>query len=555
MGSWHTNQVIYQIYPKSFQDSNNDGIGDLRGIIERIPYLKSLGVTTIWLNPIYVSPQVDNGYDVSNYYTIDDKLGSMADMEVLIQRLHEQGMYLIMDFVMNHTSDQHPWFKDAVQNPKGLYRDYYLWANSKDGGYPNNWGSFFGGSVWSRDPGKTKQYYFHLFDSHMPDLNWNNPEVRNSMLEIAKYWVNKGIDGLRLDAFIHIDKADFDQNVPNGSDEPVVAEEFYAHLPKVQPYLKQFCSQLRAIKPDLFIIGEAASASPELLAEYSRPTNGECDAVITFRSLVDKIPQPDSELPLTYQPKQLDVEGMKQQLATIEAKLAGISLPVLYWSNHDMARLASRYASKCYRLQSLKCLATMLYLQRGIPIIYYGEEIGMDNLKLDQPIDFNDLTVTDFYGKAMQQGYTHSEVMQMLNQTHKIPARGSMRWNQQQNNAGFSEHTPWLSGETHFVDVATEEDDADSLLNFYRSLIKIKRTELFTSGTEIIKNTPQGIYQFVRRLGKSAVVVTCNLTDQSIEIPMIKNTSTRFAEGKIRMLEDAVSYGPWAFTIKDILED
>lgn len=555
MESWHANQVIYQIYPKSFQDSNEDGVGDIQGIIQRIPYLKSLGITTIWLNPIYVSPQVDNGYDVSNYYAIDETLGSMADVDLLIKRLHIEGMHLIMDFVMNHTSDQHPWFKDAIQHPHGLYRDYYLWANAKGDGYPNNWGSFFGGSVWSIDPGTTDQYYFHLFDRHMPDLNWHNPEVRNSMLEIAKYWIEKGIDGLRLDAFIHIEKANFNQDVPNDSNKPVIAEEFYAHLPRVQTYLKQFCAQLRAIKPDIFILGEAASASPELLMEYSRPVNGECDAVITFKSLVDKVENPDIKLPTTFQLKQLDIEGMKRQLAAIETKLADVSLPVLYWSNHDMARLASRYASKCYRLQSLKCLATMLYLQRGIPIIYYGEEIGMQNLSQEQPTEFCDQTVIEFYKQALKQGYSHDDTMRMLNHTHKIPARGGMQWDLQQTNAGFSEHVPWLDGTTIAVDVATEQTDPHSLLSYYRTLIKLKKTELFTDGIEIIENTTKGVFQFTRQLGRSVAVVTCNLTDQSLDIPQIPAAHLQMVEGEVQPSGDMMTYGPWAFTIKHVLEE
>ncbi|WP_249646325.1 alpha-glucosidase [Lactiplantibacillus plantarum] len=555
MESWHANQVIYQIYPKSFQDSNEDGVGDIQGIIQRIPYLKSLGITTIWLNPIYVSPQVDNGYDVSNYYAIDETLGSMADVDLLIKRLHIEGMHLIMDFVMNHTSDQHPWFKDAIQHPHGLYRDYYLWANAKGDGYPNNWGSFFGGSVWSIDPGTTDQYYFHLFDRHMPDLNWHNPEVRNSMLEIAKYWIEKGIDGLRLDAFIHIEKANFNQDVPNDSNKPVIAEEFYAHLPRVQTYLKQFCAQLRAIKPDIFILGEAASASPELLMEYSRPVNGECDAVITFKSLVDKVENPDIKLPTTFQLKQLDIEGMKRQLAAIETKLADVSLPVLYWSNHDMARLASRYASKCYRLQSLKCLATMLYLQRGIPIIYYGEEIGMQNLSQEQPTDFCDQTVIEFYKQALKQGYSHDDTMRMLNHTHKIPARGGMQWDLQQTNAGFSEHVPWLDGTTIAVDVATEQTDPHSLLSYYRTLIKLKKTELFTDGIEIIENTTKDVFQFTRQLGRSVAVVTCNLTDQSLDIPQIPAAHLQMVEGEVQPSGDMMTYGPWAFTIKHVLEE
>ncbi|MFC6182405.1 alpha-glucosidase [Lactiplantibacillus daowaiensis] len=550
MGKWYDQQVIYQIYPKSFQDTNDDGIGDLRGVIQRIPYLKKLGITTVWLNPIYVSPQVDNGYDVSNYYAIDQSLGTMQDVEDLIAALHQNGMYLLLDFVMNHTSDQHPWFQDAIEHPQGLYRDYYLWADGpKPGKLPNNWGSFFGGSVWEADPGATDQYYFHLFDRHMPDLNWRNPEVRHSVLEIAKFWVDKGIDGLRLDAFIHIDKANFKQNVPNNSDQPTVAEEFYAHLPNVQPYLSKFCGALRQYKPDLFIIGEAASASPELLIDYSRPENNECNAVITFRSLVDRQDQLDAQLPAAFQPKALDVEGMKRQLTTIQTKLAGVSLPVLYWSNHDMARLATRYASKQYHDRSLKCLATMLYLQRGLPIIYYGEELGMENLNFTDLAPFNDRTVKPFYDQAIAAGYPKAQALAMLNATHKMAARGPMQWAENQPQAGFSSVTPWLAGPTTSTAVTSEQADPTSLLNFYRKLLKLKQTALFTQGDEVIQATPAGIFQYTRTLGKVTATVTCNLTDQAITMTNPTATAVQLLEGSVTHAGDQATYQPWSLTV------
>lgn len=556
MPKWYDQQVIYQIYPKSFQDTNSDGIGDLQGVIQHIPYLKKLGITTVWLNPIYVSPQVDNGYDVSNYYAIDPSLGTMADVHELIKTLHQNGMYLLLDFVMNHTSDQHPWFQDAITHPQGLYRDYYLWSDApKAGQLPNNWGSFFGGSVWEPDPGETDQYYFHLFDRHMPDLNWQNPEVRHSMLEIAKFWVNQGIDGLRLDAFIHIDKANFKQNVPNQSAEPTIAEAFYAHLPKVQPYLSKFCGALRQIKPDLFIIGEAASASPELLIDYSRPANNECDAVITFRSLVDQEDQLDPKIPAEFQPKPLDIEGMKAQLTTIQTKLAGVSLPALYWSNHDMARLATRYASPKYYWRSLKCLATMLYLQRGLPIIYYGEELGLENLNFTKLDTFNDRTVAPFYQAALTAGYSAEQTMTMLNHTHKMAARGPMQWTTAQPADGFSTTTPWLSGMTTKVDAATEQADPASLLNFYRQLLKLKQTSLFTQGDEVIQGTPAGIFQYTRTLGSKTATVTCNLTDQPISMASPIMTAVKLLEGEVTHTGENATYQPWSLTVTETKGD
>lgn len=555
MPQWYDNQVIYQIYPKSFQDSNGDGIGDLPGIIQRIPYLKRLGVTTIWLNPIYVSPQVDNGYDVSNYYAVDEKLGTMTDVENLIKILHHNGMHLLMDFVMNHTSDQHPWFQDAITHPNSLYRDYYLWADGHENQRPNNWGSFFGGSVWEPDPGGSPQYYFHLFDRHMPDLNWHNPEVRNSMFEIAKYWVEKGVDGLRLDAFIHIGKANFDQNVPINSEEPTVDEAFYAHMPEVQPYLQKFCHELRQLKPDIFILGEAASASPELLIDYSRPENDECNAVITFRSLVDDESQVDPQITSTFQPKPLDVAGMRERLTTIQSKLAKVSLPVLYWSNHDMARLATRYASECYRLQSLKCLAVMLYLQRGLPIVYYGEELGMSNLTLTKLVDFNDLTVNEFYEQALQAGYDHQQIMTMLNATHKMPARGPMQWDATQPFDGFSTVKPWLAGKTVTADAKSQREVPTSLLNFYAHLLKLKQTQLFAAGDEVIVAAPASVFKFVRRLGRMVATVTCNLSDQPVMVPTADEGPLKLSAGKVTKQGTQRRYDPWAFTVAERMEE
>ena len=381
---WYDQQTIYQIYPKSFNDSNHDGIGDIPGITAKIPYLKQLGITTIWLNPIYQSPQVDNGYDVSDYYQVDSSLGTMTDVETLIKTVHEHGMYLIFDFVLNHTSDQHPWFKQALADPQSKYRDYYLWQDpAADGGRPNNWGSFFGGSVWAKDPAGGSQYYFHLFDKRMPDLNWKNPAVQQAMRDVAEFWVEKGIDGLRLDAFIHLAKADFRQTYPNrtGDSTPIISDMFYAHLPKVHQYLHDFVAVIKAKHPDTYVVGEASSADPHLMVDYTTPGTDECDQVITFRTFADDNTQDDPSFSDTFQPRPMDVTAYKQNTVGIQAALADTSLPTLYWNNHDMARVATRYGDPDYPQASAKALATALYLQRGIPIIYYGEELGLTNIR------------------------------------------------------------------------------------------------------------------------------------------------------------------------------
>lgn len=516
MKHWYDNAIIYQIYPKSFQDTNGDGIGDLNGIKKRIPYLKSLGVNAVWLNPVFVSPQVDNGYDVSNYFTIDPQMGTMADMEGLIDELHKNGIHLIMDFVLNHTSDQHPWFQDAISDPESIYRDYYIFAGH-DNQRPNNWGSFFGGSVWEKDPANTGQFYFHLFDKRMPDLNWKNPEVRHAMLEIAEFWLEKGIDGLRLDAFIHIAKADLRQNFPtkNNDEKPVIAEPFFANLPQVQEWLRPFCERIKQDYPDTLLLGEAASANVNLAVDYTQKRNHLMDSVVTFRYFTEDEKSVDPNFPGNYQPKNLDLVQFKQNQAVWQQTLAGISQPTLYWSNHDMARLRTRVAKNDTQNRSL---AMLMYLQRGIPIIYYGEELGLKNLKFNNIEQFEDQTVQDFVAQAIQAGFSQEEALEMVSKTHKMPARGIMPWNDKEN-YGFSKATPWIRGEKDDdFTVANEIDNANSMINFYRQLIQLKKTDLFQKGNYYLLATDKNSYIYQRDYHQQSALVAVSLSNSEIQV-------------------------------------
>lgn len=516
MKHWYNNAIIYQIYPKSFQDTNGDGIGDLNGIKKRIPYLKSLGVNAIWLNPVFVSPQIDNGYDVSNYFAIDPQMGTMADMESLIHELHKNGIHLIMDFVLNHTSDQHPWFQDAISDPESIYRDYYIFAGH-DNQRPNNWGSFFGGSVWEKDPAKTGQFYFHLFDKRMPDLNWKNPEVRHAMLEIAEFWLEKGIDGLRLDAFIHIAKADLRQNFPtkNNDDKPVIAEPFFANLPQVQEWLRPFCERIKQDYPNTLLLGEAASANVNLAVDYTQKRNHLMDSVVTFRYFTEDESNVDPNFPGNYQPKNLDLVQFKQNQAVWQQTLAGISQPTLYWSNHDMARLRTRVAKTDTQNRSL---AMLMYLQRGIPIIYYGEELGLKNLKFNNIEQFEDQTVQDFVTQAIQAGLSQEEALERVSKTHKMPARGVMPWNDEEN-YGFSTAAPWIKGEKlDDFTVADEIDNAKSMINFYRKLIQLKKTDLFQKGSYYLLATDKNSYIYQRDYHQQSALVAISLSNSEIQV-------------------------------------
>ncbi|NME20261.1 alpha-glucosidase [Lactobacillus johnsonii] len=545
MRHWYDQAIIYQIYPKSFQDSNSDGIGDLNGIRKRIPYLKELGINAVWLNPIFVSPQVDNGYDVSNYFAIDPKMGTMEDMDNLIKEMHEAGIHVIMDFVLNHTSDQHPWFQDAIKNPESIYRDYYIFAGENNQ-RPNNWGSFFGGSVWEKDPAGTGQFYFHLFDKRMPDLNWNNPEVRHAMTEIAKYWLEKGIDGLRLDAFIHIAKADLRQNFPVDSKdkEPVIAEPFFANLPQVQKWMRPFCEEIKQDYPDALLLGEAASANVNLAVDYTNKDNHLMDSVITFRYFTEDQSKIDPSFLNNYQPKPLDWVKFKQNQTIWQQTLSGISKPTLYWNNHDMARLATRIAKNDTQARSL---AMLMYLQCGIPIIYYGEELGMRNLQFENVNDFQDDTVKEFVKSAEKAGVTSKEALLMASKTHKLPARGPMPWNNERNN-GFTDKEPWIKGKKlDETNAADEIADDSSMFNFYKKLISLKKEQLFQDGNYYLWSTSDGSYVYERNLKDKKALIAVSLSQEPIEIEVGKEfSSERLSAGKYDLTAGKLRLEPYA---------
>ena len=545
MRHWYDQAIIYQIYPKSFQDSNSDGIGDLNGIRKRIPYLKELGINAVWLNPIFVSPQVDNGYDVSNYFAIDPKMGTMEDMDNLIKEMHEAGIHVIMDFVLNHTSDQHPWFQDAIKNPESIYRDYYIFAGENNQ-RPNNWGSFFGGSVWEKDPAGTGQFYFHLFDKRMPDLNWNNPEVRHAMTEIAKYWLEKGIDGLRLDAFIHIAKADLRQNFPVDSKdkEPVIAEPFFANLPQVQKWMRPFCEEIKQDYPDALLLGEAASANVNLAVDYTNKDNHLMDSVITFRYFTEDQSKIDPSFLNNYQPKPLDWVKFKQNQTIWQQTLSGISKPTLYWNNHDMARLATRIAKNDTQARSL---AMLMYLQCGIPIIYYGEELGMRNLQFENVNDFQDDTVKEFVKSAEKAGVTSKEALLMASKTHKLPARGPMPWDNERNN-GFTDKEPWIKGKKlDEINAADEIADDSSMFNFYKKLISLKKEQLFQDGNYYLWSTSDGSYVYERNLKDKKALIAVSLSQEPIEIEVGKEfSSERLSAGEYDLMAGKLRLEPYA---------
>lgn len=549
---WWKSAIVYQVYPRSFQDTNDDGIGDINGVTKRLDYIKSLGVNVIWLNPIFISPQIDNGYDISNYYGIDPIFGTLEDVRTFIKEAHQREIKVIFDFVLNHTSDQHPWFQEALKGPDNLYRDYYLWADGKTETLPpSNWASFFGGSTWQKEPNGS-QYYFHLFAKEMPDLNWENPEVQIAMLDIAKFWLSEGIDGFRLDAFIHLAKTKgYPDSEQASREEYVIAEEHYANLPEVQNYLAKFVKALREIKPDIFIVGEAASADVDLAIKYTEPKANQCDTVITFRYFTEDESQKDARLPLGMQPGKLDLVKFKETMAEWQSKMANVGGPTLYWNNHDMPRLVSRFGEdKQYRDVSSKTLATMMYLQKGIPFLLNGEEIGMKNLMIPRLSDYEDPGAVAFYQQAMELGYSESEILSCLNASSKDASRGVMQWDTSLY-AGFSKVAPWsgVNQETKY-NVAEEMQDANSILAYYQKLLALKKTPLFTQGEFKLLFTNGETYGYSRSWQQEEAIVLANMTSQTTTLSCLNdcllNGEFLLKVGEVEVAPSHVTLGPFS---------
>ena len=518
--NWWQEAIVYQIYPKSFKDSNHDGIGDIKGIIDELDYIKNLGVNTLWLNPIFISPQIDNGYDISNYYAIDPIFGTEEELELFIKEAHKRELKVVFDFVLNHTSKQHPWFQEALKGPENIYRDYYIWEKPKeDNGLPNNWASFFGGSVWEMDD-KSGEYYFHLFDKEMPDLNWENVEVRHAMLHIAKYWLSKGIDGYRLDAFIHMAKADLSLNVPDTPEgEFAIAEEYYANLPKVQEYLAEFIGELRKIKPDIFILGEAASATCELAKEYTDSNRNQCDTVVSFRYFPERVVEKNDKVPESLLTKEVDVSAFKETMAEWQEALAGERYPTLYWNNHDMPRLVSRFGNDdTYRDESAKMLATVMYLMRGLPVLLYGEEIGMKNLVSHDVSDFQAPEAVSYYKDMLAKGISSKEALARLSSVNKEASRGGMQWTEEAN-AGFSTVSPWSGvNEEQLYNVREQSQDKESILSYYQALLRLKKESLFSEGAFELLPTSDTSIVYRRFTEAKEALVIANMTGKNCSI-------------------------------------
>lgn len=460
-------KVIYQIYPKSFYDSNGDGIGDIQGIIQKLDYLSSLGIDYIWITPIYESPQKDNGYDVSDYFKIDPIYGTMDDFDELVREAHKRGIGIMMDMVLNHTSTEHQWFKQSRQSKDNPYRDYYIWKKPVDGREPNNWQSKFGGSAWEYDP-QTEEYYLHLFDKHQADLNWENEEVRQNVYDIVRFWLDKGVDGLRLDVINLISK---DQEFP--VDEHGDGKKFYTDGPRVHEYLQEMNREVFS-QYDIITVGEMSSTTIDHCIQYTHPDRNELDMVFNFHHL--KVDYPNFQE--KWELGEFELRSLKQVLSEWQTEMAkGGGWSALFWCNHDQPRIVSRFGNdQDYWTESAKMLATTLHLMRGTPYIFQGEEIGMTNPNFSDINDYRDVETLNFYQIMKEKGKDEKEIMEIIQSRSRDNGRTPMQWDDSVN-GGFTTGTPWIKVADNFQSINVENALADknSILYHYRKLIEIRK--------------------------------------------------------------------------------
>lgn len=506
---WWKEAVAYQVYPRSFNDSNNDGIGDLPGVIEKLDYLNELGIDVIWLSPMYKSPNDDNGYDISDYTDIMDEFGTMDDFNLLLESVHQRGMKLILDLVVNHTSDEHPWFiesKSSKDNPK---RDWYIWQEPKpDGSEPNNWESIFNGSTWEYDD-TTGEYYFHLFSKKQPDLNWGNKEVRHAIFEMMNWWFEKGIDGFRVDAITHIKKS-FE-----AGDLPVPEGKTYApafdvdmNQPGIQNWLQEM-KEKSLSQYDIMTVGEANGVNPENAVEWVGENEGKFNMIFQFEHL-GLWNTGDSKF---------DVKAYKDVLNRWQKQLENIGWNALFIENHDQPRRVSTWGDdQNYWYESATSHAIVYFLQQGTPFIYQGQEIGMTNYPFESVETFNDVAVVNEYNIVKSQNGDVSALLEKHKMENRDNSRTPMQWNNQ-TNSGFSEHSPWFPVNPNYktINVADQQQDPNSILNFYKSLITLKKSDdIYTYGTfDLVDKNNEQVFAYTRTLNNKKVLIVANLTNQT----------------------------------------
>ncbi|MCR3961189.1 alpha,alpha-phosphotrehalase [Aeromonas veronii] len=509
---WWQSAVIYQIYPKSFQDSAARGTGDLKGVMARLDYLKTLGVDALWLTPVYVSPQVDNGYDIADYYQIDPAYGTMADFEALLAAAHERNIRIVMDIVVNHTSTEHAWFKSALGDKNSPYRDYYIWKDPVDGGVPNNWQSKFGGSAWELDPA-TGQYYLHLFAREQADLNWENPAVRAEVKNIIHFWAKKGVDGFRLDVINLISK---DQTFPN--DEIGDGRRFYTDGPRIHEFLQDVSRDVFA-PVGAMTVGEMSSTSLEHCQRYGALDGSELSMVFNFHHLKVDYPNGDKWTKAPF-----DFLELKRIFNHWQSGMHGKGWSALFWCNHDQPRIVSRFGDEGeHRVVAAKMLASTLHGLQGTPYIYQGEEIGMTNPGYQHINDYQDVESRNIFAIKQAEGMSEAEILAILGAKSRDNSRTPMQWSAAAN-AGFTQGTPWLKPAANYPEINAEAALADqhSVFWHYRDLIALRKAHpIFTQGDyqELLTGHPQ-IWAYARCANGQTLLVVSNFYGEPVEFAL-----------------------------------
>ncbi|EIO4104402.1 alpha-glucosidase [Vibrio vulnificus] len=539
---WH-DAVVYQIYPRSFCDSNNDGIGDLNGIIGKLDYLKTLGANVLWLSPVYKSPMDDNGYDISDYQDIAAEFGTMADMQNLLAQAKARDIRVVMDLVVNHTSDEHPWFVEARKSKDNPYRDYYIWRDAKpDGSVPDNQGSIFGGSAWQWDEA-TQQYYFHLFSKRQPDLNWENPKVQQEVHKMMNWWIDQGIGGFRLDVIDLIGK-EIDKGITGNG-------------PRLHPLLQEMNRATFGDK-DLLTVGETWGATPEIAKLYSDPERHELSMVFQFEHITLTWQHGDK-----WNPIPLDLKQFKHVLTKWQTELSNQGWNSLFWNNHDLPRVVSKYGDdKRYRVESAKMLATALHFLKGTPYIYQGEEIGMTNVAFESLDQYKDIETLNFYKVKTESGVSHQHMMDAIHENSRDNARTPMQWSASPN-GGFSQAEPWIEVNPNYPEINVEQAlaDSDSIFYHYQKLIELRKQHpaiVYGDFTPLFAEH-DSVFAYVRTHQDEQLLVINNFSDQDVSLELPDNLQNKevncliYNYDSLDMLSVTLSLKPYqcyAFNLK-----
>lgn len=548
---WWKESVVYQIYPRSFMDSNGDGIGDIKGIISKLDYLKKLGIDVIWLSPVYESPNDDNGYDISDYKKIMDEFGTMADWEEMLEEMHNRGMKLVMDLVVNHSSDEHGWFVESRKSKDNPYRDYYIWREGKDGKEPNNWESVFSGSAWEYDEG-TEEYFLHLFSKKQPDLNWENPKLRREIYDMMTFWLDKGIDGFRMDVINFISKVPTLPDAPNPEGKPYASgHEYFMNGPRIHEFLQEMNQEVLS-HYEAMTVGEMPGVTPEEAVLYTGEDRNEVNMVFQFEHMdVDSGPGGKWDV------IPFDLVKLKSILTKWQTELHGKGWNSLYWNNHDQPRIVSRLGQDGeYRVKSAKMLATLLHMMQGTPYIYQGEELGMTNVRFSSIDEYRDIETLNMYREKIAQGMDPEEIMESIYVKGRDNARTPMQWDDTKH-GGFTEGEPWIASNPNYKEINAEKalNDPESIFYYYQKLIAIRKEhDIIPYGSfELHYGDHPSVYAYTRTHGNEKILVLCNVSGEEQVIDNIASfdiTRTEILISNEELHEkDAFTLNPWEATV------